>query len=126
MYNDGALLLVMAIVDNALFGFSSMEDLWQQKIPTGQNELPLRWDEAAEALPILRKVTESEGVTTKAMSKSMFDRIHNSSLENAGYLYRGSIHSIRRNLGKKVDGKLQLIGFNFWTPTVHKRVYIQV
>jgi len=101
LYNDGALLLAMAIADKALFGFNSMEDLWRQKIPTGEDELPLRWNESVNDLPILRKATINDGVTKERMSKSMFSRIHSSTLRNAGYFCGSSIHSIRRYLGKK-------------------------
>ncbi|KAI9767321.1 MAG: hypothetical protein M1840_005730 [Geoglossum simile] len=42
LYNDSTLLLAMAIADEALFGFNSMEDLWRQEIPQGEDEVSLR------------------------------------------------------------------------------------
>ncbi|KAI9764758.1 MAG: hypothetical protein M1840_008027 [Geoglossum simile] len=42
LYNNGALLLAMAIADEALFGFNSMEDLWRQEIPQGEDKVSLR------------------------------------------------------------------------------------
>src|SRR5436305_13454778 len=99
-YNDGAFLLAMAIADGALFGFESMSDLWRQKIPMGEEELQLRWNESVQDQPILRAITP-DGVIEEPMSKSQFMRIHKSTLLNAGYFSNCSIHAIRRNLGKK-------------------------
>ena len=39
------------------------------------------------------------------MPKSAFLAIYKSTMKNAGYLYGTSIHTIRRELGKKIDGK---------------------
>jgi hypothetical protein len=39
------------------------------------------------------------------MPKAAFLDIHQSTMKNAGYLDGDSIHSIRRGLGKPVDGK---------------------
>ncbi|KAI9765370.1 MAG: hypothetical protein M1840_007450 [Geoglossum simile] len=93
LYNDGALLLVMAIADEALFSFNSMEDLWRQEIPQGEDK----------DLLILRKVTMKDGVTEEPMTKAAFLGIYQSSLKNAGYLCGTSIHAIWRYLGKMVD-----------------------
>jgi len=82
LYNDGALLLPMAIADKALFGFNSVDDLWWQ-----------------EFITILRNVTMEEGVTEDPMSKWTFLRIFRSTLRNA-------------DLGKKVDGRLCFSGLN--------------
>jgi hypothetical protein len=110
LYNDGALLLPMAIADKALFGFNSVDDLWWQEFITGEDELPLRWNKSVEDLPILRNVTMEEGVTEDPMSKWTFLRIFRSTLRNAGYFCGSSIHQIR--LGKKVDGRLCFSGLN--------------
>jgi hypothetical protein len=88
----------MAFDDNALFGFDCLDDLWQQEIPPGDNELILRWNDSALEKKIVR------------MSMSKFREIFKSTLQNADYFVGGSVHQIRRCLGKKVDGKL----FNAW------------
>jgi hypothetical protein len=59
-YNDGFFLLVMAIADGALFGIYSLEELWQQRMVDGDNEMPLLWDEPASALPIVRRIEKGE------------------------------------------------------------------
>ena len=42
-------LLALAFLDHALFGYNSPEELFEQRIPEGQDKLPLRWrDDALE------------------------------------------------------------------------------
>ena len=45
----------MAIADDALFGYKSLEDVRAQEIPSGQDELVLRFKDSALERPILRK-----------------------------------------------------------------------
>ena len=44
----------MAFADGALFGFDTLDDLWQQEIPPGENELILRWNDSKLETKILR------------------------------------------------------------------------
>lgn len=89
-------MIPLAFADGALFGFDSLDGLWQQEIPTGETEVDLRWNDSALETKIVR------------MSKSKFLRIFKSTLANAGYPCAASVHQIRRCLGKKVDGKQPL------------------
>jgi hypothetical protein len=106
IWNDAAFFLPMAIADKALWGYDSLDDLQRQKIPPGDDVLPLRWDEAALDRPVLRKCTKADGVTEERMPKAAFVDIYKTSLRNSGYPTTASIHAIRRHLGKKVDGEL--------------------
>jgi hypothetical protein len=36
-------LLTLALANNALFGFASIDEVFEQKIRDGNNELPLQW-----------------------------------------------------------------------------------
>lgn len=103
IFDDISILLPMVMADKALFGFDSLAELREQRIPDGQDELILRWRKSALNKPILRKCTQAGGVTDEPMPKSAFSRIFQSTLLNAGYFCQASIHSIRRQLGKKVD-----------------------
>lgn len=105
IYNDAALLLTLAIVDDALFGFKSLDDVQKQEIAPGENDI-LRYNDAAIKRPILRKCTKADGVTDKPMPKSAFLSIHETILKNAGDFCGTSIHTIRRQLGKKIDGEI--------------------
>ena len=105
-YNNAGFLLAMAIADDALFGYESLEDVRAQEIPAGQDELILRFKDSALEQSILRKCTKTGGVTDELMPKSSFTTIFRSTLTNAGYLCGPSIHGIRRQLGKGVDSKL--------------------
>lgn len=44
-------------------------------------------------------------MTDESMSKAAFLAIYEKTLKNAGYLCGTSIHAIRWQLGKKVDGE---------------------
>ena len=105
IYNDAAFLLTLAIADGALFGFQSLDDIRKQEIPPGENELILRYNDAAVDRPVLRKYTKAKGVTGEPISKSAFLAIYESTIKNAGHLCGTSIHTIKRELGKKIDGE---------------------
>jgi hypothetical protein len=100
------MLLALAITDNALFGYNSINDLLEQKIPLDQDELPLRFNDDALDRFIFRRWTLAEGITEDKMPKSAFCQMFRKTMRKAGYLCGTSMHSIRRQLGKKVDGKL--------------------
>ena len=98
-------MLTLACADNALFGFQSLDDFWQQEIPLGDNELILRWEDPELELPILRHVKNGV-VTNSPMKVWRFVSIFLSTLEIAYHDCSASVHQIRRQLGKKTDGKL--------------------
>ena len=104
-YNDAGFLLAMAIADGAIFGYESLEDIRQQEIPAGEDELILRFKDSVLEQPVLRQCTKTGGVSNEPMPKSSFTAILKSTLTNAGYLAGPSIHAIRRQLGKGVDSK---------------------
>ena len=104
-YNDGFLLLTMAIADGVLFGIQSMDDLWQQRIPDGDNEMHLLWNESASTLPIARRI-ENGKLSDKPMTKSRFTTIFDAVLRSAGYVGIGpSVHQIRRETAGKLNSK---------------------
>jgi Protein of unknown function (DUF3435) len=100
------MLATLAIRDKVLFGYKSLDDLLEQKIPLGQNELPLRFNDDALDRFIFRRWTLADGITKDKMPKSTFLDIKNRLMRKAGYLCGNSMHAIRRQLGKNVDGKL--------------------
>jgi len=96
---------MMALADGALFGYKTIDDVRNQVIPAGKNELVLKIKDEVLDLPILRRCTKAGGVTNEPMPQSAFLSIFRAMLKNAGYDCRASIHMIRRSLGKKVNGK---------------------
>ena len=104
-YNDAGFLLAMAIADGALFGYESLAEVQEQRIPDGDDELILRFKDSALGKPILRKCTKKDGVTDQPMARDAFTEIFRKMLLSAGYFCGTSIHAIRRQLGKRVDGK---------------------
>ena len=100
------MLLDLAMTDKALFGYNSLDALLEQEIPLGQDELPLRFNDDALDRFIFRRWTLADGITEDKMPKSAFWDMFRRTMRKAGYLCGTSMHSIRRQLGKKVDGKL--------------------
>lgn len=96
----------MAIADEALFGYNSLEDLQKQEIPHGEDQLILRYKKGAEDQRILRKCTKAHGISDEPMPKQAFLTIYEKTLKNAGYFCGTSIHAIRRKLGKEIDGEI--------------------
>lgn len=105
LYDDTQFLLVMAIADQPIFGISPLDDLFDQQIPKGEEEIVLRWNDEVMNLPILRNATMSQGVTEEPLPKKTFDRIFKSVLEQSGYFGKATDHAIRRYLGKKLNGR---------------------
>jgi len=103
IYDDTSFLLNMAFADKALFGYDTLADLQEQKIPKGQDAVVLRWRKSVLDKPILRKCTKAGGVTEEPMPRSAFSQMFQDALLNAGYFCAASVHSIRRQLGKEVD-----------------------
>lgn len=60
VYDDAAFLLTMAILDKALFGYDTLTDLRTQEIPTGDNEIVLRFHDSVLDKPILRRCTQCD------------------------------------------------------------------
>jgi hypothetical protein len=88
-----------------LFRYDTLDDVRQQTIPSGKDEIILRFKDEMLDHPILRKCTKAGGVTDAPMPKSAFLAIFKSTLINAGYPWNLSIHAIRRMLGKGADSK---------------------
>lgn len=95
----------MAVADETLFGYSSLNEVRQQEIPAGQDELVLRFNDSVLERPILRKCTRAGGITDDPIPKDAFLTIFKSTLINAAYLWGPSPHAIRRQLGKGADRK---------------------
>jgi hypothetical protein len=66
------MLLIPAITDGALFGFRSLDDIREQKIPPGQDEVILRFNDDALDRFIFRRLTLADGITEDKMLKSAF------------------------------------------------------
>ena len=99
-------MLTLAFAQEVLFGYTTPDDLWEQEIPDGENELLLRVKDSHLGKPILRTVTMAGGVTEKPLTTSAFSPLFRSMLESAGYFGKITIHALRRGLMTKVDSKL--------------------
>lgn len=99
-YNAVFLLLLLAIADDAL------DKEYFVQILKGSGDGPIEWNKAALNIPICRSV-DRQGVVhdTKPMTECVFLGIFKK-LFMAEYAYsRASMHMIRREIGKQLDGK---------------------
>ncbi|KAI3557141.1 hypothetical protein CABS02_02692 [Colletotrichum abscissum] len=103
-HNVAALLMVLALADRALFGYESLEDLWDQDILSGDAFHVFRWKEDVLDLPIIRGFARDGTDLKKPLTSAVFRKDFQSSLELANYVgVAPSIHQIRRFLGKQID-----------------------
>ncbi|GKT92451.1 hypothetical protein Ct61P_10301 [Colletotrichum tofieldiae] len=65
LYCATALLLSLAFADDAMFGFDSLQSLYELEIPEGDNEIILRWNEDVLDLPIVRSIARDGTVTER-------------------------------------------------------------
>lgn len=104
IYSGALYLLALALADNALYGFSSPEEVFEQRIPEGQDELVLRWNEEAKDQCIIRGVT-AEGVSEDPLTKEKYQADFRKILANACYFVTATVHAMRRALGAAVKGQ---------------------
>lgn len=103
MFSAANDLLALAFLDNALFGYNSPEDLLQQRIPEGKDELPLRWKREALDRCIVRNISGNV-VSEDALTKERFNGLFEKIAKNADYFVNPTVHAMRRALGKTIDG----------------------
>ncbi|KAF5857607.1 hypothetical protein ETB97_005536 [Aspergillus alliaceus] len=104
IYSGALHLLALALADNALFGFSNPEEVFEQRIPEGEDELVLRWNDEAKDRCIVRGVT-AEKVSEEPLTKEKYQEGLRKILVNAGYFVTATVHAMRRELGKAVQDK---------------------
>lgn len=108
-YAATLLLLAFAFADQALWGFDSPDDLWQQRLPLnpdGQPEpVPLRWNEEVFHQPVCRSVTSNGVDPRRAFDTVSFSRFHIAFVRNAGFSETPTYHSIRRQVGKELNSE---------------------
>lgn len=92
----------MALADRALKGLTTPEEVFEQSIPLGQNELPLWWMEATQEQCIVKSVT-AHGVSGDPLTKA-YELTFQTILNDAGYWKTTAIHPMRHALGATVDG----------------------
>lgn len=103
LFSTALNLLALAIEDNALYGFHSIQDIFEQQIPDGDSQLPLRWKDEVKERCIIRNAT-ADGVTEDPMTELQFNSLFRNVTKSAGYSKAPSVHAMRRALGKKVNG----------------------
>lgn len=95
IFDNTIFLLALAIADKAIYGIPILEDLWELRIPCRANEFPFRWSLNIVDLPLLRNASINR-VSTKPLSKTIFERIIRSTFILSSYLGTATIHALRR------------------------------
>ncbi|KAE8413581.1 hypothetical protein BDV36DRAFT_286872 [Aspergillus pseudocaelatus] len=101
IYSGGLFLLALALADNVLYGFSSPEEVFEQRIPEGQDELFLRWNEDAKNRCTVRKVRKvrAAGASEDPLTKEIYAAGFRKILANACHFVTATVHAMRRALG---------------------------
>lgn len=99
--------MALAFLDHALFGYNTPEELFEQRIPDGEDELPLRWRDEALERCIVRNISGNM-VTEDPLTKESFSPLFCQIANNAGYFETPTIHAMRRSLGKQINSRLLL------------------
>ncbi|PYH76431.1 hypothetical protein BO82DRAFT_347115 [Aspergillus uvarum CBS 121591] len=107
IYSGALYLVALALADKALFGFTTPEEFFEQRIPEGQNELVLRWNDEARNRCIIRSAT-AEGVSEDPMTKESYQADFRRIMAAACYYVTATVHAMRRALGAAVEEKYSL------------------
>ncbi|RDL31538.1 Uncharacterized protein BP5553_09747 [Venustampulla echinocandica] len=102
LYNGFWVLASLAIADNAIKGFKTLDDLEKARVPDGRDSWELEWEEDARDLPILRMAT-AEGVHKyRALTyAALWNQIVSLGIR-AGYRDSVKIHAIRAGVANKI------------------------
>ncbi|EAW09702.1 uncharacterized protein ACLA_039170 [Aspergillus clavatus NRRL 1] len=104
---NGALyILALALADGALWGFTYPEEVFEQRIPEGENELVLSWKDEARDRCIVRSVT-AKGVSEDPLVKEKYQSDLRKILTWISFFITATVHAMRRKLGKAVAGYKQ-------------------
>jgi hypothetical protein len=104
IYAGALFILALALADGALFGFTHPEEVFEQRIPPGENELVLSWKGDARDRCIVRSVT-AEGVGEDPLTKEQYQKDLRRILIWIGFFITATVHAMRRELGKAVAGR---------------------
>lgn len=104
IYSGALYLLALALADNALYAFSSLKEVFKQRILEGQDELVLRWNEEAKDWCIVREFT-AEGVSEDLLMKEAYQADFQKILANACYFVTVTVHAMHHVLGAAVKGQ---------------------
>ncbi|KAB8226190.1 hypothetical protein BDV33DRAFT_229259 [Aspergillus novoparasiticus] len=105
IYTGGSYLLALALYDNVLDGFSSAKDVFEQRIPEGQNELVLPWTKEAKGRCVVRHATAVKGVSEDPLTQEHYSEALGKIFTAACYHVQPTIYAMRRKLSAAVKEK---------------------
>jgi len=104
-YNGLMFFFALAIADNALKGYETLDDLMKVRLPEDRDSWELEWKENACDLPVLRMASAKGVNKTRALTyAALWNQIV--SLGNrVGYRDAVKIHAIRAGVANKIKGE---------------------
>ncbi|KFZ24039.1 hypothetical protein V502_01472 [Pseudogymnoascus sp. VKM F-4520 (FW-2644)] len=102
MYNGLMFFFSLAIADNAIKGYDTLDALMKARVPEGRDSWELKWKEEARELPVLRMasakgVDKSRALTYAALWNQVVSLGH-----DVGYRDALKIHAIRAGVANKI------------------------
>ena len=104
-YNGLMFFFALAIADNALKGYETLDELLKARLPKERDSWELEWKENACDLPVLRMASAKGVNKTRALTyAALWNQIV--SLGNrVGYRDAVKIHAIRAGVANKIKGE---------------------
>ncbi|KFZ13483.1 hypothetical protein V501_03684 [Pseudogymnoascus sp. VKM F-4519 (FW-2642)] len=102
MYNGLMFFFSMAIADNAIKGFATLDALMKAHVPEGKDSWELQWNKEALELPILRMATAKGVDKIKALTYAALWNQVVSLGHDVGYRDALKIHAIRAGVANKI------------------------
>jgi hypothetical protein len=105
MYNGLMFFFALAIADNALKVYGTLDDLMKARVLDGRDSWELEWKEEARELPVLRMASAKGVDKSRALTyASLWNQIVPLGYE-IGYRDSLKIHAIRAGVANKIKGE---------------------
>lgn len=105
MYNGLMFFFALAIADNAIKGYDTLDALMKARLPEGRDSWELEWKEEALELPVLRMASAKGVDKSKALTyAALWNQIVPLGYE-IGYRDSLKIHAICAGVANKIKGE---------------------
>jgi hypothetical protein len=105
LYNGLMFFFALAIADNALKGYETLDDLMKARLPEGRDSWELQWEEEARGLPVLRMASANGVDKSRALTyAALWNQIVPLGYE-IGCRDSLKIHAIRAGVANKIKSE---------------------
>jgi hypothetical protein len=106
MYNGLMFFFSLAIADNAIKGYDTLDALMKARVLEGRDSWELKWKEEARELPVLRMASAKGVDKSRALTYATLWNQVVSLGHDVGYRDALKIHAIRASVANKIKGEL--------------------